>query len=212
MVELSPNAKLPQAAHLVLASELLPSSGSCPTCSLVPWIHLPRLCLSLFPSSLSRLVIHLPFSRSWCLRSCSVIWDSTKSLSLHPAFLGYFPPVRSFFCRSRFLSFLIYTSASQSSAKPTRQESQQVNKYPDPFNIQHKPIILPTIQHPDNTIMSRDNVLCPRAVQDLIADGHIIVIYDEYVLKLDSWLERHPGGSLAILHMVGKDATDEINA
>lgn len=60
--------------------------------------------------------------------------------------------------------------------------------------------------------MSRDNVLCPRAVQDLIADGHIIVIYDEYVLKLDSWLERHPGGSLAILHMVGKDATDEINA
>ncbi|KAK4204555.1 putative fatty acid desaturase [Triangularia verruculosa] len=60
--------------------------------------------------------------------------------------------------------------------------------------------------------MSRDNILCPRAVQDLIADGHIIVIYDEYVLKLDSWLERHPGGSLAILHMVGKDATDEINA
>lgn len=45
----------------------------------------------------------------------------------------------------------------------------------------------------------------------MIADGHTIVVYDGYVLRLDSWLEQHPGGRLAILHMVGRDATDEIN-
>ena len=59
--------------------------------------------------------------------------------------------------------------------------------------------------------MDRDQVLSPQAIQNLIADGHIIVISDDYVLKLDSWLFKHPGGRLAILHMVGRDATDEIN-
>ncbi len=46
----------------------------------------------------------------------------------------------------------------------------------------------------------------------MIAAGHTIVIFEDYVLRLDSWLDRHPGGRLAILHMVGKDATDEIKA
>jgi delta8-fatty-acid desaturase len=32
------------------------------------------------------------------------------------------------------------------------------------------------------------------------------------VYKLNSWLDRHPGGELAILHFVGRDATDEIEA
>ena len=50
----------------------------------------------------------------------------------------------------------------------------------------------------------------PDVVADLIAQGQTIVIYRDYVLRLDSWLDRHPGGRLAILHMVGKDATDEI--
>ncbi|CAI4212039.1 unnamed protein product [Parascedosporium putredinis] len=60
--------------------------------------------------------------------------------------------------------------------------------------------------------MNRDKVLSPGAIDDLIADGQKIVIMDEYVLKLDGWLDRHPGGRLVILHMVGKDATDEIHA
>ncbi|KJZ76797.1 hypothetical protein HIM_03674 [Hirsutella minnesotensis 3608] len=60
--------------------------------------------------------------------------------------------------------------------------------------------------------MDRDQVLTPRTVEDMIARGHTIVIYQEYVLRLDSWLLKHPGGSLAILHMVGRDATDEITA
>lgn len=46
----------------------------------------------------------------------------------------------------------------------------------------------------------------------MIADGDIIVIFQDFVLRLNSWLDRHPGGSLAILHMVGRDATDEITA
>lgn len=60
--------------------------------------------------------------------------------------------------------------------------------------------------------MKRDQVLTAAAVEGLIADGHVIVIFEDFVLKLDSWLEKHPGGRLAILHMVGKDATDEIKA
>ncbi|KAB5515366.1 fatty acid desaturase [Coniochaeta sp. 2T2.1] len=58
--------------------------------------------------------------------------------------------------------------------------------------------------------MDRDRILTPWAVEGLIADGQVIVILDDYVLRLDSWLAKHPGGRLAILHMVGKDATDEI--
>jgi delta8-fatty-acid desaturase len=58
--------------------------------------------------------------------------------------------------------------------------------------------------------MDRDAVIAPRVVESLIADGQTIVIYEDYVLKLDSWLQKHPGGRLAILHMVGRDATDEI--
>jgi len=60
--------------------------------------------------------------------------------------------------------------------------------------------------------MKRDETVTAAAVDALIADGHIIVIFEDYVLKLDSWLQKHPGGRLAILHMVGKDATDEIKA
>ena len=60
--------------------------------------------------------------------------------------------------------------------------------------------------------MQRDRVLTARAVEDLIADGHTIVIFEDLVLQLDGWLAKHPGGRLAILHMVGKDATDEIKA
>lgn len=60
--------------------------------------------------------------------------------------------------------------------------------------------------------MGRDSIMTPRAVEGMIAEGNTIVIFEDYVLKLDSWLNRHPGGKLAILHMVGKDATDEIKA
>lgn len=60
--------------------------------------------------------------------------------------------------------------------------------------------------------MTRDRVLTPEAVDDMIANGDVVIIFQDFVLQLNSWLKRHPGGSLAILHMVGRDATDEITA
>ncbi|MCJ1290931.1 hypothetical protein MMC34_002473 [Xylographa carneopallida] len=59
--------------------------------------------------------------------------------------------------------------------------------------------------------MDRNQILTPRAIESLIADGHYIVINDGQVLRLDGWAEKHPGGKLAIRHMVGRDASDEIN-
>lgn len=49
-----------------------------------------------------------------------------------------------------------------------------------------------------------------REIEALIADGRSIVIVDNKVLKVDAWLPYHPGGDKAIQHMVGRDATDEV--
>ncbi|TDZ29700.1 Delta 8-(E)-sphingolipid desaturase [Colletotrichum trifolii] len=49
-----------------------------------------------------------------------------------------------------------------------------------------------------------------RQVEALIAQGKLIIIVDQFVLKLDSWLAYHPGGDKALRHMVGRDATDEV--
>ncbi|KAM0809331.1 putative Delta 8-(E)-sphingolipid desaturase [Seiridium cardinale] len=58
--------------------------------------------------------------------------------------------------------------------------------------------------------MDRDRTISRCEVEGLIADGQTIVIFEENILRLDSWLNKHPGGRLAVLHMVGRDATDEI--
>ena len=49
-------------------------------------------------------------------------------------------------------------------------------------------------------------------VARLVAQGKPIVIYDGYALNLDTWIDQHPGGQLPLLHMVGRDATIEIEA
>jgi delta8-fatty-acid desaturase len=59
---------------------------------------------------------------------------------------------------------------------------------------------------------ARDNVLSRREIEGMIADGKYIIILDRRVLKLDAWIKFHPGGDMAIKHMVGKSATDEVNA
>lgn len=46
----------------------------------------------------------------------------------------------------------------------------------------------------------------------MIAEDKLIIIVDNKVLRLDAWVKFHPGGDTAIKHMVGKDATDEVNA
>ena len=66
---------------------------------------------------------------------------------------------------------------------------------------------------PDRTSLShREAILSRRAVEGLIAGGQTIIIVDTKVLKVDVWLRFHPGGDKAIMHMVGRDATDEVNA
>lgn len=48
-------------------------------------------------------------------------------------------------------------------------------------------------------------------IAELIAQDRPIVVHEGHALDLSAWIENHPGGRLAILHMVGRDATDEIN-
>ncbi|MCJ1363001.1 hypothetical protein MMC16_002107 [Acarospora aff. strigata] len=59
--------------------------------------------------------------------------------------------------------------------------------------------------------MNRNRIFSRREIEARIADGKTIIISEGRVLQLDGWLDRHPGGKLAVLHMVGRDATDEIN-
>jgi len=59
--------------------------------------------------------------------------------------------------------------------------------------------------------MGRLRTLTTHDVEKLLFEGRQIVIMDGDVLQLDGWLNEHPGGRLAILHMVGRDATNEIN-
>jgi len=58
----------------------------------------------------------------------------------------------------------------------------------------------------------RTSILSRRQIEGLIAAGRKIIILDGQVLKADAWLPFHPGGDKAILHMVGRDGTDEIRA
>lgn len=53
-------------------------------------------------------------------------------------------------------------------------------------------------------------IITPQQVKDLIASGKAIVIYKDNVLNLTPWLKYHPGGDKAVYHMVGRDATDEM--
>ncbi|KAA8566304.1 hypothetical protein EYC84_008897 [Monilinia fructicola] len=59
---------------------------------------------------------------------------------------------------------------------------------------------------------SKEKIISRRQVEGLIADGRAIIIVDQAVLKVDAWMRYHPGGDKAIKHMIGRDATDEVNA
>jgi len=46
-----------------------------------------------------------------------------------------------------------------------------------------------------------------------ILAGETLIIYQGHLLRISQiWLDAHPGGNLALLHFVGRDATDEIEA
>ncbi len=40
---------------------------------------------------------------------------------------------------------------------------------------------------------------------ELVADGHKLVILDELVLDVGSWVSRHPGGPFVIKQNIGRD-------
>lgn len=65
---------------------------------------------------------------------------------------------------------------------------------------------------PQHTSRYRDNILSRGDIEALVAQGRKIVIVDSVVLKVDAWLPYHPGGDKALLHMVGRDATNEVRA
>ena len=58
----------------------------------------------------------------------------------------------------------------------------------------------------------KEVVLTRKEIESLIANGKTILLVDGRVLKVDAWLKYHPGGYKAIEHMVGRDATVEVNA
>ena len=53
-------------------------------------------------------------------------------------------------------------------------------------------------------------VLTRAQLAERIAQGEVLVVPPPLVYKLDNWIHRHPGGDVAILHFVGRDAKDEI--
>lgn len=57
-----------------------------------------------------------------------------------------------------------------------------------------------------------DNIISRGEIEDRIARGQAIVIYEGLVLNLEKWIKFHPGGDKAIHHMIGRDATDEMKA
>lgn len=62
------------------------------------------------------------------------------------------------------------------------------------------------------SVPRREVILSRSQVESMIAGGKTIIIIDNKVLMVDAWLKYHPGGDKTIIHMVGRDATDEVNA
>lgn len=60
--------------------------------------------------------------------------------------------------------------------------------------------------------MSKPVVSREAVAQRILAGEHLIVYRGQLLNISTGWLEKHPGGSLALLHFVGRDATDEIDA
>lgn len=65
---------------------------------------------------------------------------------------------------------------------------------------------------PTPSCTSATRVLNREQIASLILKGHVLVLHRRTVYRLNRWLTSHPGGALAILHFVGRDATDELEA
>lgn len=58
----------------------------------------------------------------------------------------------------------------------------------------------------------KETLFSRRQIEGLIAAGQNVMIVDQKVIKADAWMKYHPGGQKSIMHMVGRDATDEVTA
>ena len=65
---------------------------------------------------------------------------------------------------------------------------------------------------PNSEAFSGRKRLSRAEIATRIANGALLIIHDCCVLDVTSWAPIHPGGTLALLHFVGRDATDEIEA
>ncbi|KAJ1800274.1 hypothetical protein LPJ59_001215 [Coemansia sp. RSA 2399] len=83
---------------------------------------------------------------------------------------------------------------------------------PSPFQPRHK-------QHPKvgdagpGSAARRTGKLpacTPSELRRRVSEGEYLVIINGLVCKLNGFIDKHPGGPLAIQHMVGRDATDEV--
>lgn len=68
------------------------------------------------------------------------------------------------------------------------------------------------MENTPSRLSRKDTLLSRRYIEGLIAEGKHVIIFEGRVLKVDAWIQFHPGGDKSIKHMVGRDATDEINA
>jgi len=67
-----------------------------------------------------------------------------------------------------------------------------------------------SISEPSEPMSRKEAILTRDKVEGMIADGRTIIVVGGKVLKVDAWLKFHPGGYKAIMHLVGRDATDEV--
>ncbi|KAI5288338.1 hypothetical protein KEM54_005278 [Ascosphaera aggregata] len=69
------------------------------------------------------------------------------------------------------------------------------------------------IEHEQSSPSSRrQRILRREEIERLIGSGAHIFILDGKVINATSFVKYHPGGRLALQHMVGRDATDEVKA
>jgi len=76
---------------------------------------------------------------------------------------------------------------------------------------------LENLSHRSTTAQSSSNnrktrLLTRSELINRIISGQNLVIYHSLVLDLTRWADKHPGGKLAVLHFVGRDASDEMDA
>jgi delta8-fatty-acid desaturase len=55
-------------------------------------------------------------------------------------------------------------------------------------------------------------VLDRHTIATRISAGELLFIHRALVINASAWATKHPGGVLAVLHFVGRDATDEVEA